>query len=394
MDNNRVHIKVNAKFINALIDTGCRISVLRESLLHRLKIIPEPLGRQDTKILFGANGSQMPVVGKVLLPVKLQGLIVPFEFLVTESLTHDLLLGHDFLTETKALIKYADSSITFYDNMVELKLLSKTSNIVALVEKEYDLEPESESLIPVCLTQNISGTDMLLEALPMRENQKFLIAKPLAPIIHGKTFCQVMNPTTQVIHLKYHLPIASVSQIDTTSISSSPLPRHHDRSYVNVVDTTYHDPIRNTNFHQNLQPTFSNAQYASQQSTPNLPYTQGQYRTLKELGISINNTNLSETEKATLSKLLEDNSDVFALSLHDLPGTTLQTYDIDTGDSKPVRQRPYRPSPAGRIEMSKQIKELLDAGFIEPCTGPWASPCILVKKNGGPKICNRLSSVE
>ena len=42
-------------------------------------------------------------------------------------------------------------------------------------------------------------------------------------------------------------------------------------------------------------------------------------------------------------------------------------------------------TPQARIETNRQIQELLDANFIRPCTGPWASPCILVQKKSGEK---------
>ena len=112
-------------------------------------------------------------------------------------------------------------------------------------------------------------------------------------------------------------------------------------------------------------------------------FTRGTFRSLDELGIKIENENLTPEQRETLKKLLERNSDVFALSLHDLPGTNLVKYEIDTGFEKPIRQRPYRPSPRAREEMGRQIQELLDADFIRPCTGPWSSPCILVKKKSG-----------
>src|SRR5207247_5099972 len=87
--------------------------------------------------------------------------------------------------------------------------------------------------------------------------------------------------------------------------------------------------------------------------------------------------------KETLTKLLERNSDIFALTLQDLPGTSLVKYEIDTGDSRPIRQRCYRLSPHAREEISRQIQELLDAKFISPSTSGWSSLVILVKKKTG-----------
>ena len=51
-----------------------------------------------------------------LLSVNIQGLIVPFMFHVLEHLTHNLILGINFLTHTKANIDMASRSVTFYDD--------------------------------------------------------------------------------------------------------------------------------------------------------------------------------------------------------------------------------------------------------------------------------------
>src|SRR6267154_6213911 len=74
MEKSSIQIKINAKFINALIGTGSRVSILHDSLLSRLKIHPQPLDTRDLKFLYGANGSRFPITGKVLLPVKLHNL--------------------------------------------------------------------------------------------------------------------------------------------------------------------------------------------------------------------------------------------------------------------------------------------------------------------------------
>ena len=109
----------------ALIDTGCGLSVTSRNFVSRLHLNFGVLQPGDPKMLIGANGSHINVLGKITLSIKLNGLTVPFDFLVADRLTQNIILGHDFLTETKALISYADSSVTFFDHLVELKLLSK-----------------------------------------------------------------------------------------------------------------------------------------------------------------------------------------------------------------------------------------------------------------------------
>lgn len=54
-----------------------------------------------------------------------------------------------------------------------------------------------------------------------------------------------------------------------------------------------------------------------------------------------------------------------------LPGTGL------------ISKRPYRMPAQDLEEIKKQIKELLDKGFIRPSSSPWGSPVLLVEKKDG-----------
>ena len=51
--------------------------------------------------------------------------------------------------------------------------------------------------------------------------------------------------------------------------------------------------------------------------------------------------------------------------------------------TKPIRQAPYRQGPHKRKETEKAIKEMLDAGVIEPANCEWASPVVLAPKPDG-----------
>ena len=46
----------------------------------------------------------------------------------------------------------------------------------------------------------------------------------------------------------------------------------------------------------------------------------------------------------------------------------------------PIAKRPYRMPPNELEELKKQLKELLDKGFIRPSTSPWGCSAIFVKK--------------
>ena len=68
--------------------------------------------------------------------------------------------------------------------------------------------------------------------------------------------------------------------------------------------------------------------------------------------------------------------------------TSLVQHHIDTGNSKPIKLRPYRVSPNRRAIISTEIADMLRANIIEPCNGPYAAPITLQpKKDGSLRFC-------
>ena len=56
---------------------------------------------------------------------------------------------------------------------------------------------------------------------------------------------------------------------------------------------------------------------------------------------------------------------------------------IDTGEAQPIRQQPYRVSPAVRNRINERVDKILEQGTIQPSVSPWAAPVVLVKKKDG-----------
>nr|GEV42438.1 retrotransposable element Tf2 [Tanacetum cinerariifolium] len=92
-------------------------------------------------------------------------------------------------------------------------------------------------------------------------------------------------------------------------------------------------------------------------------------------------------EKKSDEKLIEDIPVVrefLEVFLEDLPGLLLVRQvelqiDLIQG-AAPVAQAPYRLASSEMHELSYQLQELADRGFIRPSTSPWGAPVLLVKK--------------
>ncbi|GKC75831.1 putative reverse transcriptase domain-containing protein [Tanacetum coccineum] len=59
----------------------------------------------------------------------------------------------------------------------------------------------------------------------------------------------------------------------------------------------------------------------------------------------------------------------------------------------PVARAPYRLAPSEMQELSDQLQELADRGFIRPSTSPWGAPVLFVKKKDGSfRMCSSVYS--
>ncbi|GJY57633.1 putative reverse transcriptase domain-containing protein [Tanacetum coccineum] len=74
-------------------------------------------------------------------------------------------------------------------------------------------------------------------------------------------------------------------------------------------------------------------------------------------------------------------------TIEDLPGlppTRQVEFQIDLiPGAAPVARAPYRLAPSEMKELSEQLKELYDKGFIRPSSSPWGAPVLFVKKKDG-----------
>ncbi|GJX11741.1 putative reverse transcriptase domain-containing protein [Tanacetum coccineum] len=121
-----------------------------------------------------------------------------------------------------------------------------------------------------------------------------------------------------------------------------------------------------------------------------ISYTKTQEYTLKGCPVFLANINTKETEDKSEKKRLEDVPivwdfpDVFPEDLSGLPPTRQVEFQIDLiPGATLVPRAPYQLAPSEMKELSKQLKELSEKGFIRPSSSPWGAPVLFVKKKDG-----------
>ncbi|GJR87293.1 putative reverse transcriptase domain-containing protein [Tanacetum coccineum] len=93
---------------------------------------------------------------------------------------------------------------------------------------------------------------------------------------------------------------------------------------------------------------------------------------------------LSQEKKQEEFVVVRDFLEVFPDDLSELPPIREIEFRIElVHGAIPVAKSPYRLAPSKMEELSGQLKELQDKGFIWPSSSPWEAPVLFVKKKDG-----------
>nr|GEZ93484.1 putative reverse transcriptase domain-containing protein [Tanacetum cinerariifolium] len=92
----------------------------------------------------------------------------------------------------------------------------------------------------------------------------------------------------------------------------------------------------------------------------------------------------SEEKRLEDVPIVQEFLKVFPEDLPGLPPARQVEFQIDlVPGAAPVARAPYRLVPAEMQELSTQLQELSDRGFIRPSSSPWGAPILFVKKKDG-----------
>ena len=89
----------------------------------------------------------------------------------------------------------------------------------------------------------------------------------------------------------------------------------------------------------------------------------------------LTDSHLTKAQYEKTKQVLSSYADVFSSSADDIGQA-----DVYHTAETPIRQRAYRTSPTMRLEIQRQVDDLLQRGIIEESHSPWSSPIVMVKK--------------
>src|SRR3989442_12686813 len=183
-----------------------------------------------------------------------------------------MILGIDFLEQTKAKIICAEQKVIFFDDLLQVNMINRQKDVIVSVNETCVLEPKTETLVALYLSEPVWGRTVMLEQSGVRDKQRYLVAKTIVEPEGKYTVCKILNASDNKIVLRKHLQVARVQEIDVNSI------------------TEYREEEK-TEASKNLE-------------------RDKQKRSLKDLGIQIDNQNLTEEQRKHLITFLECNTEI------------------------------------------------------------------------------------
>ncbi|GKC14300.1 putative reverse transcriptase domain-containing protein [Tanacetum coccineum] len=92
----------------------------------------------------------------------------------------------------------------------------------------------------------------------------------------------------------------------------------------------------------------------------------------------------SEEKRLKDVLIVRDFPEVFPEDLPEVPPTRQVEFQIDLVPGvAPITRAPYRLAPSELQELSTQLQEISDKGFIRPSSSPWGAPVLFIKKKDG-----------
>ena len=92
---------------------------------------------------------------------------------------------------------------------------------------------------------------------------------------------------------------------------------------------------------------------------------------------------LSDFQLRQLVELVMEFQDVFVGPDGKVGYNTLVRHKIDTGDATPYKGHPRKKSFVEKDHIGKEVRKLLEEGYIRPSMSPWGAPVVLAKKKDG-----------
>jgi hypothetical protein len=362
------------------IDTGASCSIVSVKLFKKLEQGCRPTLKETSVKISGAGGKKLCCLGSSIFDIEIGPLRIRMPMIVA-NITDDVLLGADVLMDGetgKADILLSQNKMLLQGKTIPLEQHYSPLHIREIhLADDCRIPARSEVITEVFIErkEEDENQEWILEPAPqLAEKYSIAMASTLVDTsCHTTARVRLMNPFEEDRILYQDTMIGFASQIDGITTCVDEIPGTSVEETENIrqiqIDST------ETMTHQEI----TSDALEKLKSTLPAHLTELFAESVKER---------THEEANVIAKLLGKYQETFSKDDLDLGLTHLTEHTINTGNAKPIKQRP-RPVPmAFADEDKKAIEKLLEQGCIQPSTSPWAAPMVFVrKKNGQVRPC-------
>ena len=436
----RVPVTVQGKNLKAVVDTAAEVTIISDAVFKELEPKPPYL----KKVILHTAGRDMKMDGFVAGPVALQmGTSIFPEAVYVAPIQDDMLLGLDFLLRHGVDIKMDDLCLDFRGSgeklpmEVERKLTSESKVAKVMVEKTTMIPPNSVLRLQCKISDNLP--DYIIEP----EGGLDVIVPRTLHSAGSKPKVCLINVTDSFIKVKRNqlvakaVPVCSVTQVSLEGLGQDDPVSDNKFVFQSGTEDSLESRDRDSGSHSQEENILSGAVQDDITSTDSFgcradeqqiggdspqnkvsglskelditdtavaDFTQGHQILQQDMAAkeglkcpsasreipdhlkdlfqrSIQHLNSEEQDQ--VADLLMEFEDVFAKSEYDLGDFSDIVHNIDTGSSKPIKQRMRRTPVNFAGEEKAHLEKMLDAGVIQPSVSEWASAPVLVRKRDG-----------
>ena len=295
----------------------------------------------------------METLGSATLTLNIADAFFTHSCHILSHLSHQLILGLDFLSKNNALITFENNTIQLstkqHVSATQLHNISAPTYTATTINN-IEIPPQSHIVLPVKCKSKETQT-FLAEPIPLLSTKYHLGgARCIVQLDQRKTVYQICNPSTSMVRLPKGTPIATLTSIGEHNIFT---PKENKDS---------------KNISSVAKETLTNEDYVA---------------LVTDLGINLDKCSLSSADQMKLITLLGQHRHVFAKDASELCGTKKYFHTIHTGNAAPVRSYPYKQTPHTARVTDTLVDGMLTNGLVQPSQSDWASPVVLVKKKNG-----------
>ena len=328
-----VNIKIFDSNVRFLVDTGSQLNIIRK------KNVPKNKKIEKTKIeVMNYSGGRIEIFGKVEAEIVIDGTCWGKSefFVVSDELSPILgvpaLVDNEILINLKRMKLIQSGPVERFCKLNRIEVLAEEEQIVsfkAYSQSTCTFRPKTEMLIDLHVPDINSTKNLFFEESNLGDCKLQLIPSYQMVENKDKIFrVLVINPSESSIKIPAGTVFVHLSEIFEIA---------------KLKESSNRDRLKNITVGKITSPKIKNEFYT----------------------------------------LVNKYSYLFLESDDPLPACSIEKFSIITESPQPISTHPYRTPFSVRNELRSILDQFLENKLIEPCSSPWNSPSLLVRKKDG-----------